>query len=169
MKKTRNSPSASVRLKCISDSSNVETAKAAIRWFRARQSRLKPQMTKTPSSVYASRGAIDDLGTFTNRQFSVGEKIGDLALGSAKPQDTYTIEFNHVHRVVEEPWRYLNHGCEPNAGLVWGQNEIAVIALADILPHAEITIDYRQLPEQRSKRFLCRCRKCLDSGSPVTL
>ena len=43
-------------------------------------------------------------------------------------------------RVLPEPRCYLNHACDPNAR---GAERDAILALRDIAPDEEITIDYR--------------------------
>ena len=39
----------------------------------------------------------------------------------------------------KDPWRYLNHSCEPNAGI---KNERDIVAMRAITKGEEITIDY---------------------------
>jgi S-adenosylmethionine/arginine decarboxylase-like enzyme len=52
------------------------------------------------------------------------------------------------------PLFYINHSCEPNAGI---EGDIAIIALRDIEPNEEITIDYATLFFNK-ERMLCQCK-----------
>ena len=119
--------------------------------------------------VSAAPSPINGLGLFTNRRFAAGEVIGKLALKKAGTQGVHTIKIGGEHRLVGKPWRYLNHACLPNAVLQSGQDDITVYAMADILPQAEVTIDYRLLEETISARFTCGCGKCRASNAPERL
>lgn len=57
------------------------------------------------------------------------------------------------------PWRYVNHSCEPNAGLRGRTN---VVAMRDIRRGEEVTIDYSITEAGRHWRMNCRCgsRQC---------
>ena len=57
------------------------------------------------------------------------------------------------------PGRYLNHSCEPNAGLI---DETCLIALRPILPGEEIRYDYSTALLERFWSLDCRCgsKKC---------
>jgi hypothetical protein len=53
---------------------------------------------------------------------------------------------------------FINHSCEPNAGL---DGQVAIVALARILPGEEVTIDYAMCDGSPYDEFDCEC------GSPL--
>lgn len=59
---------------------------------------------------------------------------------------------------ANEPPDFINHSCEPNAGL---DGQIAIVALRRILPGEEVTIDYAMCDGTPYDEFDCAC------GSPM--
>lgn len=57
---------------------------------------------------------------------------------------------------TEAPWKYINHSCEPNAGI---RNNSDLIALEDIPLHAEIRFDYSTTMDENSFTMECKCGK----------
>ena len=57
----------------------------------------------------------------------------------------------------DEPPDYLNHACDPNAGL---DGQIAIVAMRAIQPGEEVTIDYAMCDGSPYDEFDCAC------GSP---
>jgi uncharacterized protein len=55
---------------------------------------------------------------------------------------------------VEESLMYLNHSCEPNIGV---RGQITFVALSDIPPGCELTIDYAMIYANPSKPMRCSC------------
>jgi hypothetical protein len=55
---------------------------------------------------------------------------------------------------------YINHSCEPNAFMKVVYDHILFIALRDIKPGEEITIDYESTLHSDSKRCACGARTC---------
>jgi uncharacterized protein len=55
---------------------------------------------------------------------------------------------------------YINHSCEPNAFMKILYKHILFIALRDIRPGEEITIDYESTLHSDSKRCICRAPTC---------
>lgn len=49
---------------------------------------------------------------------------------------------------------YMNHSCEPNAGL---QGQIVLVAMRDILPDEEICFDYAMTDGSDYDEFECHC------------
>ncbi len=147
----------------VYDSQSKQTRTAiGYHWFR-----YPHQLLRT--KVQARKSRIDGSGLFSCQWFKAGQKIGWLLLGNVSEQGKHTIQTNGKHRVVKEPWRFLNHSCEPNARLKWHEDRIALIALHEILPQNEITIDYNVLPEHIGEHFVCRCSKCSASDTPAKL
>jgi uncharacterized protein len=52
--------------------------------------------------------------------------------------------------------RYLNHSCEPNAGVSISDGFMIIFALREIFPGEEVTVDYLNSFEQ--DQSVCRCR-----------
>jgi len=61
----------------------------------------------------------------------------------------------------EEPPDFINHSCEPNAGL---DGQIAIVALRRILPGEEVTIDYAMCDGSPYDEFDCACGSSLCRG-----
>jgi SET domain-containing protein len=68
-------------------------------------------------------------------------------------------QFYQVSPLPGEPADFINHCCEPNAGM-WG--EITVVARRDIEPGEEICIDYAMVDGDPYDDFDCKCgtEKC---------
>jgi hypothetical protein len=60
-----------------------------------------------------------------------------------------------------EPPDFINHSCEPNAGL---DGQIAIVALHRILPGEEVTIDYAMCDGTPYDEFECACGTSLCRG-----
>jgi hypothetical protein len=55
---------------------------------------------------------------------------------------------------TDEPPDFINHSCEPNAGL---DGQITIVALRRILPGEEVTIDYAMCDGSPYDEFDCAC------------
>ena len=55
---------------------------------------------------------------------------------------------------------YINHSCTPNAFMKILYKHILFIALRDIKPGEEITIDYESTLHPNSKRCICGAQSC---------
>jgi len=55
---------------------------------------------------------------------------------------------------------YINHSCEPNAYMKVAYDHILFIALRDISPGEEITIDYEDTLHSDHKRCICGAASC---------
>jgi SET domain-containing protein len=55
---------------------------------------------------------------------------------------------------------YINHSCEPNAYMKILYGHILFIALRDIMPGEEITIDYESTLHSNKKRCTCGAPSC---------
>ena len=60
-----------------------------------------------------------------------------------------------------EPPDYINHSCEPNAGL---EGQIAIVALQRIQPGDEVTIDYAMCDGSPYDEFECGCGSAICRG-----
>lgn len=54
------------------------------------------------------------------------------------------------------PWRYINHSCDPNVGI---QGKVTVVAMKDIRGGEEVTIDYSITEDDPYWEMECRCGK----------
>lgn len=63
----------------------------------------------------------------------------------------------HAH----EPPDFINHSCEPNAGL---DGQIAIVAMRRIVPGEEVTIDYAMCDGTPYDEFACACGSELCRG-----
>jgi len=52
------------------------------------------------------------------------------------------------------PWRYINHSCNPNAGL---KGKVTVVAMKDIKKDEQITIDYSITEDDPYWKMNCNC------------
>ena len=62
---------------------------------------------------------------------------------------------------ADEPPDYINHSCEPNAGL---EGQIAIVALQRIQPGDEVTIDYAMCDGSPYDEFACGCGSAICRG-----
>lgn len=92
-------------------------------------------------------------GLFASHRFSRGEKIltvtGEVVkteVPQSFPKETQNHWFpfdregkTHYYLLPTEPWMFLNHSCQPNAGI---RNKKDIIAMREISEGEEILIDY---------------------------
>ncbi|MGH6736373.1 MAG: SET domain-containing protein [Methyloceanibacter sp.] len=62
---------------------------------------------------------------------------------------------------ADEPPDFINHSCEPNAGL---DGQIAIVAMQRILPGEEVTIDYAMCDGSPYDEFDCACGSAMCRG-----
>jgi hypothetical protein len=76
---------------------------------------------------------------------------------------TVQVEENlYLASVTEnEPPDFINHSCEPSAGL---DGQIAIVAMRDIMPGEEITLDYAMCDGSAYDEFDCACGSTLCRG-----
>jgi hypothetical protein len=61
----------------------------------------------------------------------------------------------------DEPPDFINHSCEPNAGL---DGQVTIVALHRIQPGEEVTIDYAMCDGSSYDEFECECGSALCRG-----
>ncbi len=59
-----------------------------------------------------------------------------------------------VTPVDDEPADFINHSCDPNAGL---QGQLTVVAMRDITPGEEVCFDYAMTDASPYDQFECSC------------
>ena len=103
-------------------------------------------------------------GVFAIRECKAGEVVGELTgqvIQDPDYESDYCIEIDsEISLEPDEPFRFINHSCNPNCQLACSADnpmEIWVEAIRDIEPEEEITIDYAWPAESA---IVCGC------GSP---
>src|SRR6185503_2336041 len=118
------------------------------------------------------KNAKNGKGIFANRTFKKGQTLFEVrgqrrhfAYVNLRPgtfQDN-TFRFSHDYYLspAGQLGDFLNHSCEPNAGIVKQNNKLYVIAIENIVKGNEIAIDYSTiLGRDDSWTMSCKC------GSP---
>lgn len=115
---------------------------------------------------------VAGLGVFAVRKFrkgqTVGEVTGKIHLSSGH-ESRYCMDLGH-DRVLEpgEPFRYMNHSCDPNVQIFYWYDEdhpdvqadsLYVQALRTIQPGEELFIDYAW-PAWFAIPCLCQAKNC---------
>ncbi len=59
-----------------------------------------------------------------------------------------------VTPTLDEPADFINHSCDPNAGI---HGQLVVVAMRDITPGEEVTFDYAMTDTTPYDEFLCSC------------
>lgn len=112
---------------------------------------------------------IDGLGAFAAEPITARRKIGEIrgesisvreARQRAKGLQRIMIVEVSDKRAIdasrsEDPLRYTNHSCAPNAVLRIRQGRVEFYALRDIAAGEEITADYGE--SHHEGRLTCRC------------
>lgn len=106
------------------------------------------------------------LGVFAARELKTCEFVGELVgtvIEGADYESDYCIELDTENSLEpSEPFRFLNHSCEPNCELasdIEDPTEIWVEVIRDIRPGEELTIDYGW-PAQDAIRCNCGSLNC---------
>jgi uncharacterized protein len=120
----------------------------------------------TGSTLTVGRSALGR-GVFAARHLQPGQTILTfagpvlaasemLALG---PDRVYALQVGPAEYMhLLPPGRYLNHSCDPNAGIV---NDRVLIALRPIVPGEEIRFDYSTAMREDHWTMECRCGEYL--------
>lgn len=121
-----------------------------------------------------NRDVTGGKAVFAREQIAQGELIGVWSgrVVSAEELEELTPEIRmHTVQVEEglylasigesEPPDYINHSCDPNTGL---DGQIALVAMRDIEPGEEVTIDYAMCDGSTYDEFDCACGTSLCRG-----
>lgn len=127
---------------------------AASRWWRPK-SRVTFEVQETEST---------GLGVFTPRGFGRGERVFVLRgkVRRIDSRDTTDASENpnwfgigkDVWIDPDAPFMFLNHSCEPNLGV---RGERDFVALRDIAPGEELTVDYSITEVDEHWNMTCQC------------
>jgi SET domain-containing protein len=130
-------------------------------------SATRPSYQKFDLEVAPSR--IDGLGVFALQAIAASRKIGEIRGESISVADA-RIRATRSERIMivevsprraidfsrsQDPMRYTNHCCAPNARLSIQHGRVEFYALRAIAPGEEITVRYGETHHQG--RLACRC------------
>jgi hypothetical protein len=120
------------------------------------------------SGTYCARSSIAGHGIFAGRGFREGERIftlrgpvltlEEVLKKGALHVNAYQIDIDRYVYPGHIESRFINHSCDPNAGL---REDREMIALRDIAMEEEICFDYSTCTSEKLWTMPCSC------GSPV--
>ncbi|HEY6120631.1 MAG TPA: SET domain-containing protein-lysine N-methyltransferase [Pyrinomonadaceae bacterium] len=116
---------------------------------------------------------IEGKGCFSNKTFTRGKKIAEYEGERISNAEANRRASRRKLRIcaINNRWsldgsrggngtHYINHSCEPNAYMKIVYDHILFIALRDIRPGEEITIDYEATLHSDKKRCTCGAPSC---------
>jgi SET domain-containing protein len=128
---------------------------------------VRPAYQKYEVAVRAS--AIDGQGVFAAEPIARWRKIGEIRgeaisvvearIRATRHERVMMVEIS-ADRAIDfsrsnDPMRYTNHSCSPNARLCIRQGRVEFYALREIATGVEITVNYG--PTHHEGRLACRC------------
>lgn len=127
----------------------------------------RPPYQKFEVRVQPSR--IDGQGVFAAEPIAPRRKIGEIRGESISVADARIRATRHERIMIvevstrraidfsrsDDPMRYTNHSCAPNARLCIRQGRVEFYALRGIVPGEEITVSYGETHHEG--RLQCRC------------
>ncbi len=138
--------------------------------------------TKLTPGIAVAKSIIDGKGCFATRFFPARRKIAEYAgerISTREAVQRAARRAKHRMCAVDENWsidgsrggngtNYINHSCEPNSFMMITHGHILFIALRDIHPGEEITIDYVQTYHSDEKRCRCGAPSCRATINKIT-
>jgi SET domain-containing protein len=129
---------------------------------------------KLADGLSIGKSKIHGRGCFATKPFTRGRKIAEYAGERISAREAARrIRGREVHRVCYIDDRtyldgarggngthYINHSCRPNAYMRLTRGHILFMALRDIRPGEEITLDYVSTYHPDSKRCHCKAVSC---------
>jgi SET domain-containing protein len=128
---------------------------------------------KLAQGLTIAPSAIEGKGCFATKHFSGRRKIAEYAGEKISNAEANRRASRKRLRIcaINNRWsldgsrggngtHYINHSCEPNAFMRVSYGHILFIALRDIRPGEEITIDYESTLHSDSKRCGCGAETC---------
>jgi SET domain-containing protein len=119
------------------------------------------------------RSPIHGKGCFATKSFQARRKIAEYAGERITNAEANRRAHRKTLRIcaINNRWsldgsrggngtHYINHSCVPNAFMKIHYKHILFIALRDISPGEEITIDYETTLHPNSKRCICGTNDC---------
>jgi hypothetical protein len=102
---------------------------------------------------------IDDFGIFTKNAIPDDTEFYkiplDIIYSEPKPKCARIADGKYVSD--DKVLNWVNHSCSPNSRLDINCDDPALIAIRDILPNEEITVDYNQT-EIQGVKIKCTCK-----------
>lgn len=119
----------------------------------------------TAPHLYCAPSVVAGYGLFAGRGFRHGELLFSLRgrlFGGRRPGLEDEEWFAHSYQLDRDLYlypetpegRYINHSCDPNAGL---REDLEMIALRDIAAGEEVLFDYSTTMSERSWTMPCQC------------
>ena len=117
-------------------------------------------------SVVVGRSAIGR-GVFASQYFEPGQSMLTLGGPILAPPEMLSLGADRAYALqigpaefmdLAPPGRYLNHSCDPNAGIL---DDRVLIALRPIVPGEEIRFDYSTAMREDHWTMECRCGEYL--------
>jgi len=128
---------------------------------------------KLAPGLAIKKSAIEGKGCFATTAFSRRKKIAEYTGERIKNAEANRRASRRKLRfcAINDRWsldgsrggngtHYINHSCEPNAFMQILYGHILFIALRDIGPGEEITIDYESTLHSNKKRCVCGAPSC---------
>jgi SET domain-containing protein len=128
---------------------------------------------KLAPGLAIKKSAIEGKGCFSVVAFRRGRKIAEYAGQKITNAEANRRASRRKLRIcaINNRWsldgsrggngtHYINHSCEPNAFMKILYDHILFIALRDIRPGEEITIDYESTLHSNDKRCVCGASSC---------
>lgn len=116
---------------------------------------------------------IEGRGCFSRIPFQRGRKIAEYTGEKISTAEAKRRAGRRRLRIcaIDDRWsldgsrggngtHYINHSCEPNSYMKIVYGHILFIALRDIKPGEEITVDYESTLHSNEKRCYCGTRSC---------
>jgi uncharacterized membrane protein YeiB len=142
-------------------------------WFRHHTQgpfeMLWARASRRPRQHAVKRGHSDSVVIVRNsssvslhavRSFAPGDAVFPLQGQPVRQATRYTIQVGpnaHLDPVDEResPWRFLNHGCDPNVAIDTARR--VIVARRPIAAHEEIRFDYNTTEWELAESFVCNC------------
>lgn len=138
---------------------------------RVKGQRGNPQ--KFAVDVKASR--IDGQGAFAAEAISARRKIGEITGEAISVREArrrakglariMIVELNDKRAIdaslSQDPLRFTNHSCRPNAALRIRQGRVEFYAMRDVQPGEEITVNYGETHHNGTLKCRCGVEGCI--------
>ncbi len=128
---------------------------------------------KLASGLEIGPSRIEGQGCFATKPFCRGKKIAEYTGEKISDAEANRRAGRRRLRIcaINDRWsldgsrggngtHYINHSCEPNSFMKILYGHILFIALRNIYPGEEITIDYESTLHSDKKRCGCRAQSC---------
>jgi uncharacterized protein len=129
---------------------------------------------KTSRSLLVRKSPLHGLGCFARVRFLQGNRIAEYAGEKISRKEAMRrMKGSNGKRIseLETEWyidgsvdgnqtQYINHSCDPNADAFVIGGSLFILALREIAPGEEITVDYLNSFEQDQSVCQCRMASC---------